>query len=1002
MGTHGPFSSARISVIIIVFLMPAMIAAQGAENAALPNILMLTVDEQHPDLFGFTGHPMVQTPNLDALAASGVVFSHAYTAAPQCRPARATWYTGRYPLVHGAVQNGVPLHTDEVATALPALLQWYGYSTALIGKLHVHPFTGWFTDVFLNGSDGVVRDMLAANPNNNVYEKYIESMSPGFPTPHPWPDRYHATDEFAPGGEVIETPWKVGESWIPDHDHDLTWLSEQAINYLESRQGGARPWFLHLSLNKPHTEFVIPAPYADMYDEDNVPIPPSFRELPGISEGNLVRHEHELRRIRAHYYGAMTMIDDNFGRVLDALESYGLADNTIVVYVSDHGAMNGEHNRVTKGFMWDGSARAPVIIRASNVPAGSRIDRIFDHTSIMPTILELAGIPVPDNVQGRSLVPLIRGNEQGWDDVAYSVLFDKMIRRDDYKLVDPNVAWFPPEKGHDEWLLYDMAVDPWEMRNLYDDPAYATIREQLAEELDSWWNRGDPGPLSMRPLVRLGPMDEHVALGATVRFRVAAFGGRELVYQWQRNGADLSDGGHFSGVNTNTLRIVDVDPSVEARYRCRVTSLDPRGGSSVSESARLVINIGVVDTFTLGRPGRNEGDPLVGTKTEVGGRTWTGSTSAVFRSGGSITNSPWSQPKASIPIDPAEAHGAAITVEADLNLQQTDSWVSIGFMSGTAGVFGDGAIWMLIRRDGRYSVFADGTNIRIRTGDRVEIADETAAKRVTLTYDPIAKQVDSWINGQRVVSSFDLTDLYEPRISHIAFTSFSRTGQNFPAGSIFVDNLRVLFGPYSPPPVTPPSAVFWDSFNRSDDSDLDGDRLESDPGATWAASNAQVIGDRVRPGFGESTMRADVPISAGSATTVTLEVDAEIKAIARSLSLGFPNLARCRFGSCGWTLWLEVDDDGAWRILKRLAGRNFQLADGTLAPWIVNGQHHFELRYDVGPRQLTFLFDGSQVLSNLNVGLAVNLGRAGFQCHREGGNLGTWQADFDNFEVTVE
>lgn len=560
----------------------AALVVAAAEEPRFPNILLLSVDEQHPDLLGAAGHPVVETPNLDRLAAEGVYFTGAYTAAPLCSPARATWYTGRYPTTHGLLEIGGTLDEDEVATALPALLQWYGYSTALIGKLHVGPARRWFTDVFLEGNDGVLYDRLSAEPGHNVYEAFIAETFPDFPVPHPWPYGYSPTDEFAPGGAVLRQPWKVGTAWIPYRDHEIRWMAERVVAYLREKQDSPRPWFLHFSVHKPHSQYVLPEPWDRYYDPSEVLIPPSFVEMSGSSSFLEVRHEAELRQLLAHYYGAMTMVDDTFGLVLDALDELELGSNTIVVYLSDHGALMGEHNRVLKRYMWDGSARVPLIVRAPGLPRGRIRDEIFDQTSVMPTILDLAGIPLPDNLEGRSLVPLARDENASWENVAFSWLEDRMVRRGPYKLIDPYI-----DGGHVQWLLYDLSTDRWEVENLYAEPGFAAVRADLEEELVRWWKREDPGPVVLRPAIIRQPRSVFVRPGGSASFDIAAVGGTRLAYRWQRNGSDLENGSRFAGADTPTLTVHDVDATATARYRCRVTSLDPRGGVSYSTEAGL-------------------------------------------------------------------------------------------------------------------------------------------------------------------------------------------------------------------------------------------------------------------------------------------------------------------------------------------------------------------------------------------------------------------------------
>src|SRR6185436_10792061 len=219
------------------------------------------------------------------------------------------------------------------------------------------------------------------------------------------------------------------------------WEASGAIDFLRAQKGKDKPWFLFVSMLKPHSEFVIPAPFDKMYAAKDMPLPKTFRpgaslpddfvagdgdgdpenkrkkkrekaDGPGSPARLFINDADILREVTAHYYGAVSMVDKHMGRVLAALDELGMRDNTIVVFTADHGNMLGERNRMFKGVMYESSARVPLLLRAPGSVNGGQVQSVpVDNASIMPTLLELAGLPLPAGVQGKSLAPLLRGND---------------------------------------------------------------------------------------------------------------------------------------------------------------------------------------------------------------------------------------------------------------------------------------------------------------------------------------------------------------------------------------------------------------------------------------------------------------------------------------------------------------------------------------------------------------------------------------------------------------
>ena len=454
------------------------------ESARRPNVLIVMVDEMRADCLGVAGHPIVKTPRLDRLASEGAHFPITYTVSPVCSPARMSLFTGRYRQVHGVLRNNDPGNDGEVT--LPAMLKAHGYATGMSGKLHLHG----------PGSAGIDWYRMFApkdpgfEPNGLSYGDWLTKKHPDF--------KGNPSATGIPGTMVEPDPagLRIGTSPLPDADYQTAWCADRAIEFITEQANGQRPWFFFCSFLRPHSPFVIPEPYATMYKPDDMilpPVPPDTEriireELPKGRNANAVRHwiadPRILRPLMAHYYGSCTMIDHHTGRVLDALDELRLRDNTVVVFVADHGNMMGEKGRLFKGMMYEGATRVPLILRAPRMETGQKIQRIMEITDIAPTILELCGLPVPEGIQGNSFAKALQDVKQWltWDDTAYSDLTESMIRRGLYKLM--GYRGYRPRDSEPGWELYNIAEDPKEDRNLIADPGLSSLVKDLRTDLE--------------------------------------------------------------------------------------------------------------------------------------------------------------------------------------------------------------------------------------------------------------------------------------------------------------------------------------------------------------------------------------------------------------------------------------------------------------------------------------------------------------------------------------
>ncbi|MCY4024597.1 MAG: sulfatase-like hydrolase/transferase [Anaerolineaceae bacterium] len=439
-----------------------------------PNLLIIMSDEHAPMYSSVHGHPLVQTPNMERLASLGTTFDNAYCNSPLCMPSRMSFMTGRYVHHQDTWDNACPLRVDALTWA--HLLRSVGYEVVLSGKQH---FCG--PDRLHGFQQQLARDLHAelAHPVFDWSEGVI-------PARQPW----GALAEAGPGRSTeIEVD-------------DLA--QQRALDWLRDPARGDRPWALNVSFIAPHFPFIVPQRFWDMY-------PPERIDMPDIPAGHLeslhpvhqrlsamfgfVDFEEELvRRARAGYYGLITYLDEKIGQLLDTLESTGQLENTVVIHLSDHGEMNGEHGMWRKSNFYEASARVPLQIAwPGQLPAGQRLPQVVSLVDVVATMLELAGVDAPVSLDGDSLAGLLQGQDADWKDEAFAEYCGHgvtgpmaMLRRGRYKF---NYSLGDPPE------LYDLQDDPGEFHNLAGRTAYAVVEADLQASLLSHW---DPQEIEAR------------------------------------------------------------------------------------------------------------------------------------------------------------------------------------------------------------------------------------------------------------------------------------------------------------------------------------------------------------------------------------------------------------------------------------------------------------------------------------------------------------------------
>ena len=444
-----------------------------------PNILLIVTDQQRPDTLGFRGRTPCQTPNLDRIAAAGINFENAFTPCPLCLPSRAALFTGRYPTQNNMMSNADDrLQSCEMLDAFRSA----GYQVNYAGKWHM-------------GDDNIAQFTdRHAGDSTPEYSQWCrdQGLADGWMFNDPV-TRTHRTPSMS-------VP-KVHCQNLPVSKTNEAYVTDFAIGMIRSRDRDS-PFFQICAFNGPHPPFMIPEPYFSMYEPNMVAMPDNFGAQPGEHEVHAQSYYRQLfedhgedfevwRASYAVYWGFVTMIDDFVGTLLTALEAEGLADDTIVVFTSDHGEMLGAHGLWHKMVPFEESIRVPLLMRLPEGPAGCHLSTPASLVDVAPTLASLCSVP-DAGWQGRDLLagetdepdrPAIFAMHKPLGDWMHTTDW-RMIRADGLKYV-----WH--RAMGDE--LFDLAADKDEKINLVADPAYQSRLENLRVELGEFLQKtGDP------------------------------------------------------------------------------------------------------------------------------------------------------------------------------------------------------------------------------------------------------------------------------------------------------------------------------------------------------------------------------------------------------------------------------------------------------------------------------------------------------------------------------
>jgi len=480
-----------------------------------PNILLFCVDQMQAACMGCAGHPLVETPNLDALAEDGVLFSRAYVNNPVCMPSRATIFTGRTPRDHGLLTNGCKL-PHHVPT-LPQALADAGYVTHSVGKLHLQPALGLATcDDATSWEGRAYWDEPTATLPSPYYGFQSADFTGGHVS-HIFGDYRHWLDKQDPALHGYFQPraayHQQGRGFridLPEELHYNQWIADRTCDFVSRQRDADHPFFAWCSFPDPHFPFAACRPWSERYDPADVPLPPTWDDATDLTAALAETRantkfadapsEPELREITAQTLGMISHVDQCIGQVIRTLKDNGQWDRTVVAFISDHGEYLGDHALLTKGtFPYESLWRVPMIWRAPGGSTGGSHDSgVVSLLDVAPTVADFAGLardwhetqsagqaPRP-GLAGRSLRARIEQDEP-LSDTSALVEYDEdfhagtpLIRQrglvtDRYKLV----TW----AGQAEGLLFDLQEDPHETRNLWSDADRAAVRHDLMGRL---------------------------------------------------------------------------------------------------------------------------------------------------------------------------------------------------------------------------------------------------------------------------------------------------------------------------------------------------------------------------------------------------------------------------------------------------------------------------------------------------------------------------------------
>jgi len=471
-----------------------------------PNIIMILCDELRADALGCYGNSIIDTPNIDRLATMGTRFDQCMITQPTCTPSRASILTGCYP---SAIRSRmVGCYTPDDPRFLPRILSQHGYRTASIGKLHLVP----------QGAEPDVIDNRMASEDGNYYgfqeidlvnghgdkcfgQQYTEWLNERVPD---LSERLERKQAYPHG--VNSYTWE-----LPEEVHSSNYIADRTVSFLE--QNHEQPFFLHVSFPDPHYPFTVPEPYASRYNPDDMPPP-----IAPINESDNMPPLHtqvyqrqntanihpdgrpvdrvigtpphiyadysveDWQQVKALYYGMVSLADHAIGRILNTIDQQNLHENTIIVFLSDHGDYLGDHGFYGKGLPYDSVLRVPMIWSGPQIKAGTAIDTVESTLDISPTLLDMVGISEPEATQGLSMKAILGGELRERPSIAMTENDDDFaaVRMRTITTKNWRLTYYLNETFGE---LIDRINDSDELHNLWDNPEYGKVKQDLLNQL---------------------------------------------------------------------------------------------------------------------------------------------------------------------------------------------------------------------------------------------------------------------------------------------------------------------------------------------------------------------------------------------------------------------------------------------------------------------------------------------------------------------------------------
>jgi arylsulfatase len=467
---------------------------RAGEMSHRKNIILISTDQQRADTLACLGHRHMITPNLDRLAGDGVAFSNAFACAATCMSSRCAFYTGHYPNTTGVMGFDAWTGRQNWVHRLRAA----GYHCANLGKTHIHGPNHGFHERIADQRNKAQPDFTDATTEPSLWA--TELRAAGFEPPVDLHQTVPDYDQY-----LTALPWALPEEW-----HYDTWMGRKAVEYIERWDPASGPRFLHIGFLGPHEPYDPCQRFVDMYAERDIPMPrfgPAARagmpdalyasrrsydaaELNLSSIRTACVNEASVRRMRRHYYANITQIDESIGRILAALKAQGLYENALILFTSDHGDHLLDHDLAYKGDLFDEVIKVPLIVKPAGRGRTAVSHALVSQLDVARYLLEAAGVEA-DDLSGRTLRPLLDGSATAIRDYVYAQEGSTCLRPEPEVLtMIPSQEWklvaFPdPAQG----LLFHLADDPGETRNLWDDPAAREMRGRLAGELAAWLTR---------------------------------------------------------------------------------------------------------------------------------------------------------------------------------------------------------------------------------------------------------------------------------------------------------------------------------------------------------------------------------------------------------------------------------------------------------------------------------------------------------------------------------